>query len=573
MRKLKQLLMGLAGLAICVLLLAAWRLCISNATAQVTPTPQDLSRFFDGTTGAFVLYDLKRNHYVRYNEQRCQERFSPKSTFKIPNSLIGLETGVIRDAEFVIPWNRAKYPPQADWNQEPFIHWGKDQTLRSAIKYSVLWYYRELALRVGAPQMKQLVTAFNYGNKEVSGRVDDFWLNNTLKISANEQVEFLKAFYTGRLPVSQRATEIVKDILVFEKTPAYTLSAKTGGGPVAEGIYIGWFVGYLEAQGNVYFFATNLEGTSFAGIREKRIEVTKQILMKLGYLPTGSIVSSADKLRIEKTDRVGRKIENEYFIADLSHRTIQDKEEDSGTLRALTYKPFGVTLLRTRNRMHWAPNLQRVGAQGYKGIGTWHPVQEFHEKQQGATYIHRRAGSLAEYPEVKIEAEYRFFADVPYFLFWSRMTVEKPLVVTLLRNNEMTMDQFFTHLAWPGRNGQQHLTTFEERKPLLEKEPIAADAPWLVFLNLDKGYGYGFVRLDSQASRSANPDIGISDGADNGKYWSRHIIVRTPTQLAVGDRFEERTAYVLFRCPKDAPLREFFAWQQEIQRKFGKPRK
>jgi hypothetical protein len=283
-----------------------------------------------------------------------------------------------------------------------------------------------------------------------------------------------------------------------------------------------------------------------------------------------SLAAGADKLRIEKTDRVGRKIENEHFIADLSHRTVQDKEEDSGTLRALTYKQFGVTLLRTHNRMHWAPNLQRVGAGGYKGIGTWHPVQEFREEQQGETYTHRRAGYLADYPEVKIEAEYHFFAGVPYFLFSSRMTVEKPLVVTLLRNNEMTMDQFFTHLAWPGRDGQQHLTTFDERKPLLEKEPIAADAPWLVFLNLDKGYGYGFVMLDYKASRSANPDIGISDGAENGKYWSRHIIVRAPTQIEPGDRFEERTAYVLFRCTKDEPLGEFFEWQKQIRSKFGK---
>jgi hypothetical protein len=282
---------------------------------------------------------------------------------------------------------------------------------------------------------------------------------------------------------------------------------------------------------------------------------------------------NADKLRVEKTDRVGRKIENEYFIADLSHRVIKDKEEDSGTLRALTYKPFGVTLLRTSNRMHWAPNLQRVGAQSYKGIGTWHPVQEFSEEQKGNTYIHRRAGYLAEYPEVKIEAEYRFFAGVPYFLFWSRITVVQPLVVTLLRNNEMTMDQFFTHLAWLGRDGQQHLTTFDERKPLLEKEPIAADAPWLAFLNLDRGYGYGFVMLDYQATRGSNQSVGISDGANNGKYWSRYIVVKEPLKIEPGDRFEERTAYILFPCTKDKPLDDFFKWQKQIQDKFGKPKK
>jgi beta-lactamase class D len=156
----------------------------------VAAQAQDLSSFFKGVKGAFVLYDMNTNHYVRYNVERCRERFSPKSTFKIPNSLIGLETGVIKDANFIIRWNKQKYPPQANWNEEPFIHWGNDQTLRSALKYSVVWYYRELALSVGPQQMSKYVRAFNYGNKDVSGRVDDFWLNNVLKISAESKWNF-----------------------------------------------------------------------------------------------------------------------------------------------------------------------------------------------------------------------------------------------------------------------------------------------------------------------------------------------------------------------------------------------
>jgi len=269
--------MTLAKFACSLLLVVSYGIVAAHA--------QDLSGFFKDIDGAFVVYDMKNDRYVRHNKRRCQQRFSPKSTFKIPNSLIGLETGVIRDAEFVIQWDRQKYPPQANWNEEPFVHWGKDQTLRSAIKYSVLWYYRELALRAGSQQMKRYVTAFDYGNEDASGRVDDFWLNNVLKISADEQVEFLKAFYNGRLPVSKRSTEIVKDILVLEKESTYQLSGKTGGGPIAEGVYVGWFVGYLESNGNVYFFATNMEAASYAEIRSKRIELTKQILKALGYLP------------------------------------------------------------------------------------------------------------------------------------------------------------------------------------------------------------------------------------------------------------------------------------------------
>jgi beta-lactamase class D len=256
-----------------------------HRVANQLSNAQDLSPFFKNTKGAFVIYDLKNNRYIRYNEARCGERFSPKSTFKIPNSLIGLETGVIRDADFVIAWDRQKHPPQDNWNQEPFSHWGQDQTLRSAIKYSVVWYYQELALRVGERSMKKYISIFNYGNQDVSGGIDEFWLNGKLTISADEQVEFLKAFYNERLAVSKRSTDIVKDILALEKTPTYTLSGKTGGGSIAEGKYIGWFVGYLETKGDVYFFATNIEGSSFPEIRVKRVDVTKQILMQLGYLP------------------------------------------------------------------------------------------------------------------------------------------------------------------------------------------------------------------------------------------------------------------------------------------------
>src|SRR5262249_46012600 len=112
------------------------------------------------------------------------------------------------------------------------------------------------------------------------------------------------------------------------------------------------------------------------------------ILLLLAILCTSAM--AADALKIGKPDRVGRVIENQYFIADLSHRTIRGVEEDSGTLRALTYKPFGITLLRTQNRMHWAPNLQRAGAPSYKGLGTWNPVQTFNETNEGNVYVHRR---------------------------------------------------------------------------------------------------------------------------------------------------------------------------------------
>jgi hypothetical protein len=291
-----------------------------------------------------------------------------------------------------------------------------------------------------------------------------------------------------------------------------------------------------------------------------------------GFLPLLLIPVpvAADKLVVDKTDQVGRKVANEYFVADLSSRAVRGQEEDSGTLRALTYKQFDVTLLRTQNRMHWAPNLSRVGATGYSGLGTWQPVQQFRESQTADEYIHHRKGHFAAFPEVEVEAEYRFFPGVPYFVFWSRLVVQKPLVVRLVRNNEMTMNRFFTHVAWPSGDGKRHVATFDDRHALLEKEPIAFDVPWLAFLNLDRGYGYGFVSLECSATKTVNPGTGISDGAEKGKYWSRRLISRADTPLSVGDQFEERTAYVLFRCSKEKPLDEFIEWETRIRQRSGR---
>jgi beta-lactamase class D len=253
-------------------------------TAAPAAAQPDLAKHFKPyPAGAFVLYDLKRDSYLRYNEARCRERFSPFSTFKIPNSLIGLDTGVIADAEYVIKWDRKKYPPH-DEETLPFKDWWQDQSLRMAIRRSVVWYYRELATAVGKPRMKEYVHKLRYGNEDVSGPINNFWLADSLKISADEQVEFLKRLYKEELPVSKRSIKIVKEITTLEETPEYTLHGKTGGGPLGENRFLGWFVGYLETKENAYFFATEIEGPTYLSIRDERIALTKRILVDLGHL-------------------------------------------------------------------------------------------------------------------------------------------------------------------------------------------------------------------------------------------------------------------------------------------------
>jgi beta-lactamase class D len=254
---------------------------VSNAVTLNTAQAAILNNQFKNTTGAFVLSDLQNKQNLRYNTERCNQRFSPESTFKIPNSLIALETGVIKDENVITTYDREKHPAESWWPNT----WAQDHNMRSAIKNSAIWYYQEIAKQVGKENYNKYLKQFQYGNEDVSGPIDQFWLSSSLKISPNEEVEFLKRFYKGELPVSKRTTDIVKDILVLEKTDDYKLSGKTGlSSKLSSGKYLGWFVGYLEKKDDVYFFATNLEDTSSKALIPKRVEITKRILTELGLI-------------------------------------------------------------------------------------------------------------------------------------------------------------------------------------------------------------------------------------------------------------------------------------------------
>ncbi|GKS62679.1 beta-lactamase [Candidatus Nitrosocosmicus sp.] len=241
-----------------------------------------LSEMFDGFEGTIVIYDAKADGYIVFNEERARIQYSPFSTYKIPNSLIALETGIVSDTGQIVEWDQEKYPVEVWWPES----WKGKHNLRSAIKYSVVPFYRHLASQIGAERMGQYVKAFDYGNLDISSGIDSFWLNGSLKISAYEQITFLRKFYSGQLGVSSGTIQKVKSILVQETTDVYTLSAKTGGGYLDENQSraLGWFVGYVEKGDNVYYFALNIEGKRFSEIQKPRIVITKRILREAGII-------------------------------------------------------------------------------------------------------------------------------------------------------------------------------------------------------------------------------------------------------------------------------------------------
>lgn len=243
----------------------------------------DFKKYFDeyNLTGTFVLFDTNDKKYIRYNPQRAKQPRIPASTFKIANSLIGLETGLIPGENYVFKW---------DGKPRLLKDWEKDFDLKGAFQASCVPCYQGLARKIGAERMRKYLNKLNYGNKNISGGIDQFWLTGGLRISPDEEVNFLRELYAEKLPISKRSQQIVKKIMLREEKPTYKIYGKTGwqtddlsgsGGKYS----IGWYVGFLEQNDNVYFFALNVETDntqkSFAAAR---MEITNKILKNLKLL-------------------------------------------------------------------------------------------------------------------------------------------------------------------------------------------------------------------------------------------------------------------------------------------------
>jgi beta-lactamase class D len=202
-------------------------------------------------------------------------RFSPASTFKIINSLIGLQTGKIVDDKMVIKWDGIKR------NSET---WNKDMDMREAFKVSAVPYYQEIARRIERDTMQRWIDTLGYGNKNITGPIDSFWLNNRLKISPDEQLGLMKKLYFDQLPFRKSAQEIVRNVMLQEDNTAYKLSYKTGWGFDEKNNAIGWVTGWIEENRHVYFFVTFVKAdNSNTDMAMVRMNITKGILKQLGF--------------------------------------------------------------------------------------------------------------------------------------------------------------------------------------------------------------------------------------------------------------------------------------------------
>lgn len=246
-------------------------LCLPLAASEWRENPAIGKAFTEaGVTGTFVVYDEDADRFTGHGERRARTRFVPASTFKIANSLIGLETGSVESVDEVLPYGGG---PQ------PFEIWEHDMSLREAIPISNVPIYQELARRTGLERMKREVRRLEYGNGAIGKVVDRFWLDGPLAISAVEQVRFQQRLADGRLPYSGEIQADVRGILELESGSDWTLYGKTGWADAPDP-GVGWWVGWVANGTGNHPFALNLDVRS-AEDAEKRVPLGKRILAEL----------------------------------------------------------------------------------------------------------------------------------------------------------------------------------------------------------------------------------------------------------------------------------------------------
>lgn len=264
-----------------LLLLSGFYACSPNNVNQ----DDSLGKYFteNKVEGCFAIMDNATGKFTVYNLGRYRDSsYLPASTFKIVNSLVGLQTGKIVNDSMIIKWDSVQR-----WNPD----WNKDLTMYEAFRVSAVPYYQEVARRIGRDTMQLWLDSLKYGAQYdtqkvvIRGAVDSFWLNNKIKVTPDQQLGLVKKLYFDQLPFFKTYQEMVKRAMLFENNTNYRLGYKTGLGFRENGNMLGWVVGWIEENGHPYFFVLNLETPDKdAEMTKIRMKILTDILKQLGFL-------------------------------------------------------------------------------------------------------------------------------------------------------------------------------------------------------------------------------------------------------------------------------------------------
>jgi len=227
----------------------------------------ELGKYFDsvGVKGSFALFNNGTGDFTVYNLNRYKDSaYSPASSFNIVHALIAVETGVVSDENMTIQLDSAV-------------------SMESAFKQSVVPYFQEVARRIGKDTLQFWLDSLSYGNHQIGKSIDSFWLNNTLKLTADEQLGLVKKLFFNQLPFQKRSHEIVRKMMQQESNANYQLSYKDGVTVLDNGTQLAWVAGWIEENKHPYFFVLNLEGSSNTPMNQVSKDLLRKILANQGF--------------------------------------------------------------------------------------------------------------------------------------------------------------------------------------------------------------------------------------------------------------------------------------------------
>lgn len=267
---------------------AGWLLGLALTFSTCSPNnvtvDESLKTHFDkqNVTGTFALFDNSLGQFTIYALPKYKDSaYTPASTFKIVNSLIGLETGVIENEKMLIRWDGVvRTGPAGDTMHA----WNKDLTMEEAFKASAVPYYQEVARRIGRDTMQRWLDSLKYGNHVIGKEIDQFWLDGSLKVRPDEQLGLVKRLYFGELPFQKRTQEIVRNVMLQEANSNYKLAYKTGWANPGTDQQKGWILGWIEENKHPYFFVLLVEAKAGTDMQTVRKQILMDILKQLGFL-------------------------------------------------------------------------------------------------------------------------------------------------------------------------------------------------------------------------------------------------------------------------------------------------
>jgi beta-lactamase class D len=259
-------------------------LLIGCTTEPKTQEP----KYFPNTDHCFLLFNVKTGLYEKtINEERCKTRYAAASTFKVPLAVMAFDAKILKDENQVLKWDGKRDAFREVANQ--------DHNARTWMKESIVWFSQRITPGLGRREFQKYLIDFEYGNRDLSAGITQAWLVRptndapALKISAFEQIEFMKKLWTGKLPASERAQKLTREITYLETSPnGFQLNGKTGSNFYNDDrkIHFGWFIAHIQKGDREYSSAANFTdlapytGESFGGPRAK--SETKKILADMG---------------------------------------------------------------------------------------------------------------------------------------------------------------------------------------------------------------------------------------------------------------------------------------------------